>query len=62
MKNGGGRLDWSAGDLVVFDQLGSDLYYDVYTMNPTAQAARDRPGGAALERYLSEAWPDAGIR
>ena len=28
----------------------------------TAQAARDRPGGAALERYLSKAWLDAGIR
>ena len=28
----------------------------------TEQAARDRPGGAALERYLSQAWLDAAIR
>jgi Tol biopolymer transport system component len=34
IKEGGGRVDWSRGNLIAFDQLGDDLYYDVFTMNP----------------------------
>ena len=32
--NGGGRVDWSRSNVIAFDQLGSDSYYDVFTMNP----------------------------
>jgi Tol biopolymer transport system component len=40
IKNGGGRLDWSATDVIAFDQLGGDQYYDVYTMNPDGTGER----------------------
>ena len=34
IKNGGGRLHWSRSNVIAFDQLGTDLYFDVFTMNP----------------------------
>lgn len=32
-KNGGGRLDWSPYDVIAFDQLGADNYFDLFTAN-----------------------------
>jgi Tol biopolymer transport system component len=34
IKNGGGRLHWSRSNVVAFDQLGADQYFDVFTMSP----------------------------
>ena len=34
IKNGGGRLHWSRSNVIAFDQLGADQYFDVFTMNP----------------------------
>jgi Tol biopolymer transport system component len=45
----GGRIDWSpAANLIVFDRLDADGYFDVYTMAPTGTEPScltcDRPG------------------
>jgi Tol biopolymer transport system component len=35
LRESGGRVDWShANDLIAFDAMGEDGYYDVYTMKP----------------------------
>ncbi|PYR66495.1 MAG: hypothetical protein DMF88_16140 [Acidobacteria bacterium] len=63
VKKGGGRLDWSSGDLVAIDQLGRDQYYDVYTMNPDGTGERcltcDQP--ALPNRHIGNpAWHPSG--
>jgi hypothetical protein len=40
LKEGGGRLDWSSRNVIAFDQLGADSYYDIYTMNPDGSSER----------------------
>lgn len=48
IKEKGGRVDWShENNLILFDKLGKDLYYDVYMMNPDGSEEKcltcDRP-------------------
>lgn len=41
LRRGGGRLDWSIqGDLLAFDQRGSDGFYDLYVMAPDGRGER----------------------
>jgi Tol biopolymer transport system component len=63
IKNGGGRLDWSKNDVIAFDQLGSDNYYDVYTMNPDGSNEQCLTCGQASlpDRHLGNpAWYPSG--
>jgi Tol biopolymer transport system component len=63
IKNGGGRVDWSAQNLIAFDQLDSDNYYDVFVMNPDGTGERcltcNRP--ALPNRHMGNpAWHPSG--
>jgi Tol biopolymer transport system component len=40
LKESGGRLDWSPKNVIAFDQLGADSYFDVFTMNPDGSNER----------------------
>ena len=40
LKESGGRVDWSPWNVIAFDQLGADNYFDVFTMNPDGSNER----------------------
>jgi Tol biopolymer transport system component len=59
----GGRLDWSPANLVVFDRLGSDEYYDVYLME--ADGSKERcltcdAAGLPPGHHGNPAWHPSG--
>ena len=63
IKNVAGRLDWSKSNLIAFDQIGSDGYFDVFTMNPDGSNERcltcDQP--ALPNRHIGNpAWHPSG--
>ncbi len=59
----GGRLDWSPQNRIAFDRLGTNGYFDVYTMNPDGSGERCLTctiGGVPPGHRGNPAWHPSG--
>lgn len=65
IKEDGGRVDWSrsGNNLIAFDKLGADGYFDVYVMKPDGSdenCLTDKPGLLPQKHNGQPAWHPSG--